>query len=130
MVRPRNVVPRLFKIYSFVFDAVKKRRKIHFRSHHAHRIAGTFISGAQSTLIISTIARGGSIADGQAHALLNALRFTVYPGAPSVLVTDRRFTGTKPKPRWDVHLPEVGDRAGSLAGGIRPLIAGPCGSGA
>ena len=36
----------------------------------------------------------------------------------------------KPKPRWDVHLPEVGDRAGSLAGGIRPLIAGPCGSGA
>ena len=37
---------------------------------------------------------------------------------------------TKPKPRWDVHLPEVGDRAGSLAGGIRPLIAGPCGSGA
>ena len=37
---------------------------------------------------------------------------------------------TKPKPRWDVHLPEVGGRAGSLAGGIRPLIAGPCGSGA
>ena len=36
----------------------------------------------------------------------------------------------KPKPRWDVHLPEVGDRAGSLAGGIRPLIAGPYGSGA
>ena len=30
----------------------------------------------------------------KAHALLNALRFTVYPGAPSVLVTDRRFTGT------------------------------------
>ena len=27
-------------------------------------------------------------------------------------------------------MPEVGDRAGSLAGGIRPLIAGPCGSGA
>ena len=25
-----------------------------------------------------------------------------------------------------MHLPEVGDRAGSLAGGIRPLIAGPC----
>ena len=39
-------------------------------------------------------------------------------------------THPKPKPRWDVHLPEVGDRAGSLAGGIRPLIAGPCGSGA
>ena len=36
--------------------------------------------------------------------------------------------GPKPKPRWDVHLPEVGDRAGSLAGGIRPLIAGLCGS--
>ena len=36
----------------------------------------------------------------------------------------------KPKPRWDVHLPEVGGRAGSLAGGIQPLIAGPCGSGA
>ena len=36
----------------------------------------------------------------------------------------------KPKPRWDVHLPEVGGRVGSLAGGIRPLIAGPWGSGA
>ena len=36
----------------------------------------------------------------------------------------------KPKPRWDVHLPEVGDQAGSLAGGLRPLLAGRCGSGA
>ena len=45
-------------------------------------------------------------------------------------VAVRQLMCSKPKPRWDVHLPEVGDRAGSLAGGIRPLIAGPCGSGA
>ena len=49
-------------------------------------------------------------------------RLSLVPGPP--------LTGSKPKPRWDVHLPEVGDRAGSLAGGIRPLIAGLCGSGA
>ena len=50
---------------------------------------------------------------------------------PSAIATGiTRWVMTKPKPRWDVHLPEVGDRAGSLAGGIRPLIAGPCGSGA
>ena len=36
--------------------------------------------------------------------------------------------GTKPKPRWDVHLPGAGNRGGSLAGVFRPLIAGPSGS--
>ena len=35
---------------------------------------------------------------------------------------------TKPKPRWDVHLPGMGIPAGSLAGVFRPLIAGPSGS--
>ena len=35
---------------------------------------------------------------------------------------------TKPKPRWDVHLPGAGNRGGSLAGVFRPLIAGPSGS--
>ena len=34
----------------------------------------------------------------------------------------------KPKPRWDVHLPGVGNRGGSLAGVFRLLIAGPYGS--
>ena len=32
---------------------------------------------------------------------------------------------TKPKPRWDVHLPGAGNRGGSLAGVFRLLIAGP-----
>ena len=36
--------------------------------------------------------------------------------------------GTKPKPRWDVHLLSVGSRAGSLAGMFRPLTAGQSGS--
>ena len=35
---------------------------------------------------------------------------------------------TKPKPRWDVHLPRAGNRCGSFAGVLRPLIAGPSGS--
>ena len=34
----------------------------------------------------------------------------------------------KPKPMWDVHLANAGNRAGSLAGVPRPLIAGPSGS--
>ena len=37
---------------------------------------------------------------------------------------------TKPKPRWDVHSPEAGNWAGNLAGVLRPLTAGPSGSGA
>ena len=49
---------------------------------------------------------------------------------PSSCASSKPSFGPKPKPRWDVHLPEVGGRVGSLAGGIRPLIAGPCGSGA
>ena len=55
---------------------------------------------------------------------LTRVQTSVYSGDMSI------SSATKPKPRWDVHLPEVGGRAGSLAGGIRPLIAGPCGSGA
>ena len=35
---------------------------------------------------------------------------------------------TKPKPRWDVHLRYIGDRAVILAEILRPLIAGWCGS--
>ena len=35
---------------------------------------------------------------------------------------------SKPKPRWDVHLPWVGKGAGSPAAALRPLIAGRCGS--
>ena len=35
---------------------------------------------------------------------------------------------SKPKPKWDVHLTEARNRAGSLSGVIRPLIAGPSGS--
>ena len=34
----------------------------------------------------------------------------------------------KSKPRWDVHLRYIGNRAASLAGVLRPLIAGRCGS--
>ena len=41
-----------------------------------------------------------------------------------------RAESTKPKPRWDVHLPEARNRAGSLAGVLRPLTAVPFGSGA
>ena len=52
------------------------------------------------------------------------------PGCRECVLQEVQRQLSKPKPRWDVHLPEVGDRAGSLAGGIRPLIAGPCGSGA
>ena len=37
---------------------------------------------------------------------------------------------SKPKPRWDVHLPWVGIGAGIPAEIFRPLIAGWCGSGA
>ena len=40
------------------------------------------------------------------------------------------FWTTKLKPRWDVHLPGAGNRAGGLAAIFRPLIAGPSGSGA
>ena len=39
-----------------------------------------------------------------------------------------QFMTTKPKPRWDVHLPGNGNRVGSLAGVLWPLIAGPSGS--
>ena len=35
---------------------------------------------------------------------------------------------TKPKPRWDVHLPGAGNRAASFADVLRPLIAAPSGS--
>ena len=37
---------------------------------------------------------------------------------------------SKPRPRWDVHSPEAGNWAGNLAGVLRPLTAGPSGSGA
>ena len=37
---------------------------------------------------------------------------------------------SKLKPRWDVHLPGAGNRAGGLAVIFRPLIAGPSGSAA
>ena len=45
-------------------------------------------------------------------------------------IDDSRATevASKPKPRWDVHLPGAGNRGGSLAGVFRPLIAGPSGS--
>ena len=36
----------------------------------------------------------------------------------------------KPRPRWDVHSPEAGNRAGNLARALRPLTVGPSGSGA
>ena len=43
-------------------------------------------------------------------------------------LSGRYLETTKPKPRWDVHLPGAGNRGGSLAGVFRPLIAGPSGS--
>ena len=43
-------------------------------------------------------------------------------------VRGRGCRPSKPKPRWDVHLPGAGNRGGSLAGVFRPLIAGPSGS--
>ena len=36
----------------------------------------------------------------------------------------------KLKPKWDVHLPGAGKQAGNLERVLRPLIAGPYGSGA
>ena len=65
--------------------------------------------------------------------------YPFYVGAPSnweeAGLQDRRYGfeprrvhTTKPKPRWDVHLPGAGNRGGSLAGVFRPLIAGPSGS--
>ena len=38
------------------------------------------------------------------------------------------LTNTKPMPRWDVHLPNAGNRSGTLARVPRPLIAEPPGS--
>ena len=49
----------------------------------------------------------------------------VDPGETAMATFEWR---TKPKPRWDVHLPGAGNRGGSLAGVFRPLIAGPSGS--
>ena len=43
---------------------------------------------------------------------------------------DAFISYSKPKPRWDVHLPDVGNRAGNLAGVLRPLTAVLSGSGA
>ena len=45
-----------------------------------------------------------------------------------VMVQFRDSGETKPKPRWDVHLPGAGNRGRSLEGVFRPLIAGPSGS--
>ena len=39
------------------------------------------------------------------------------------------YSGTKPKPRWDVHFQGVESRCGSCAARCRPLIAGRSGSG-
>ena len=69
------------------------------------------------------------------HNLLKLFRFGLAVdtrGRPSgirkVLIFHWLPRSTKPKPRWDVHLPGVGNRGGSLAGVFRPLIAGPSGS--
>ena len=40
------------------------------------------------------------------------------------LMTAGRWKSPKPKPRWDVHLLDVENQAGSFAGSPRPLIAG------
>ena len=56
---------------------------------------------------------------------------SAYPGAyqaPRGMRSRRPADAPKPKPRWDVHLPGAGNRGGSLAGALRPLIAGPSGS--
>ena len=52
----------------------------------------------------------------------------VFHGITQTHVTATR-NHPKPKPRWDVHLAEVGDGSGSLAVAFRPLIAGLYGSG-
>ena len=49
---------------------------------------------------------------------------------PGMTRNSEMSTEPKPKPRWDVHSPEAGNRAGNLAGVLRPLTAGPSGSGA
>ena len=61
-------------------------------------------------------------------------------GTASVISTEKaqRLLGwrPKPRPRWDVHLPDAGNRAGNragnlagnLAGALRPSIAAPSGS--
>ena len=46
-------------------------------------------------------------------------------GTPLLL---KNSNDPKPKPRWDVHLRYIGDRAVILAEILRPLIAGWCGS--
>ena len=50
------------------------------------------------------------------------------PGEPQPI--PEQLDVLKPKPRWDVHLPDAGNRAGRFAGGFRLLIAGPSGSAA
>ena len=58
------------------------------------------------------------------------IRHSTLPGLYWQMSDDLPQRVSKPKSRWDVHLPEVGDQARSLAGGLRPLLAGRCGSGA
>ena len=52
-------------------------------------------------------------------------RHTEGAGAAYVAIQEEE---AKLKPRWDVHLPWCGHRAGSRSGMLRPLIATPSGS--
>ena len=47
---------------------------------------------------------------------------------PPLVLGEGSYQGTKPKPRWDVHLPGVVNQAGSLTGLPRPLTGGSSGS--
>ena len=59
----------------------------------------------------------------------NAGQNQPYPRNFTIVSTKLRVDSTsaalhtKPKPKWDVHLPEVGDWAGILVGDFQPLIA-------
>ena len=57
-----------------------------------------------------------------ATALAAAWRFRIFRMGEAAIKID--LDVTKPKPKWDVHLPDFRNPAGRLAGVIEPLIAG------
>ena len=62
------------------------------------------------------------------HNLIEAIPEADWTPLPYWMDGAADVAETKPKPRWDVHLPGAGNRGGSRAGVFRPLIAGPSGS--
>ena len=107
-------------------------------------LRGSFLSSRQETLWASSQASPWPQRKDSEHSTAFAIGPTAVEEKPKADCRTRKgnnapgpFSGPcccsrerepKPKPRWDVHLPGVGNRGGSLAGVFRPLIAGPSGS--